>query len=792
MQKVRIDFDNPGLPQHISAVENDSQSRFFQATLYENGKAYTAPEGAAYSIMYSGFGPQNQGWYDTINDGAGKRAACAVSGNVVTCEIARQVLQVPGHVSIVLCVTTGKGHMLKSWPIECDCKNDRYDSTAEIQSFFYITQVSNADWNRAIQALEELKNIIDPTLSLSGKAADAKATGDVVDELKEELKNQYVTTDNMLDFKTDGFWTQGQFDKTDQYSIHTANYIAVESGKELYSAFNGLSENYFSNKLHIIVRYFNEETTQVGKDTTFSWQSSTRPVHYLIPDGATKILVCLTTASYNDKVTPQQIMAINPTIYLGYTVLEALEDAYKKYIWKPDKLESDFEQAKNSAINTEINANVGSRYLLTSDTEKFNLYGFFTKKYEVKSLGTWQSKSDLTISNIDVEGKDVLAVGCRFIRQWSQNIGYLRFFNSAGETLKTHQMSNANKTNENGLYFKTTTPDDAVSAQFTLYGIGNYLPENAPSVGDVSIIEQAYAYTGTISNTKSHIHAWENRIQEIQTAQKNSICFGIQTDSHYYTGLNDNVGKNLSELSQLVPFDFIANLGDIIQGYNTTRFDTHDYMRKSMTDIVSKYINGTTCPVLFALGNHDSNFMYANKTSTDEFGFDELFGRLIKPVYNTAPNVSMTNGKHYYYLDVLSARIIVLNTCDGATPHSFGVSSAQIDWFKKEALNTDKPIIVLSHMPLISSFENANYTASYAQIQNALIAHKNNGKTVIACICGHIHTQESHTSDGILHIGCTENYRNENTAEIFLVDVSKKTIKTFGFGDAKDREFTFL
>lgn len=200
MQKIRIDFDNPGLPQHISAVENDSQSRFFQATLYENGKAYTAPEGAAYSIMYRGFGPQNQGWYDTINDGAGKRAACAVSGNVVTCEIARQALQVPGHVSIVLCVTTGKGYMLKSWPIECDCKNDRYDSTAEIQSFFYVTQVSNADWTQAIQAVEELKNIIDPTLSLSGKAADAKATGDAVGQLKEDI----IDTSGTVKCKLDG------------------------------------------------------------------------------------------------------------------------------------------------------------------------------------------------------------------------------------------------------------------------------------------------------------------------------------------------------------------------------------------------------------------------------------------------------------------------------------------------------------------------------------------------------------------------------------------------------------
>lgn len=207
MQKIRIDFDNPGLPQHISAVENDSQSRFFQATLYENGKAYTAPEGAAYSIMYRGFGPQNQGWYDTINDGAGKRAACAVSGNVVTCEIARQALQVPGHVSIVLCVTTGKGYMLKSWPIECDCKNDRYDSTVEIQSFFYVTQISNESWTQAIQAVEELKNTIDPTLSLSGKAADAAKVGEAVNaeatrakgvenQLKKDKVNKPEESDN--------------------------------------------------------------------------------------------------------------------------------------------------------------------------------------------------------------------------------------------------------------------------------------------------------------------------------------------------------------------------------------------------------------------------------------------------------------------------------------------------------------------------------------------------------------------------------------------------------------------
>ncbi len=261
MQKIRIDFDNPGLPQHISAVENDSQSCFFQATLYENGKAYTAPEGATYSIMYRGFGPQNQGWYDTINDGAGKRAACAVSGNVVTCEIARQALQVPGHVSIVLCVTTGKGYMLKSWPIECDCKNDRYDSTAEIQSFFYVTQVSNESWTQAIQAVEELKNTIDPTLSVSGKAADAAKVGEAVGQVKEELGDYlYINSDNIFDASkaTKNKYINSNGEELDSSSYELSDYILIPFVGDNYLYFNkdAVSSEYSDYKgVHRIILY---------------------------------------------------------------------------------------------------------------------------------------------------------------------------------------------------------------------------------------------------------------------------------------------------------------------------------------------------------------------------------------------------------------------------------------------------------------------------------------------------------------------------------------------------------
>lgn len=206
MQQVRIDFDNPGLPQSLGVVEGESQSCIFQAALYKSGAAYTAPAGAVYSIMYRGFGPQNQGWYDTIEDGAGKRAACTVSGNVVTCELARQALRVPGHLTVVLCVSDAKGYMLKSWPIMADVRNDGYEDTGEIEMYFnlsglagnYLTQLE-----KAMADAEATKNNLISTSAQVQKDIDAKAAETLktipesyteldgsVKQLKEDLRNE--------------------------------------------------------------------------------------------------------------------------------------------------------------------------------------------------------------------------------------------------------------------------------------------------------------------------------------------------------------------------------------------------------------------------------------------------------------------------------------------------------------------------------------------------------------------------------------------------------------------------
>lgn len=276
MQQIKIDFDNPGLPQRLDVVENDAQSRFFKAVLYKDGKAYTAPSGATYSIMYRGFGPQNEGWYDTINDGAGKRAACSVSGNIVTCEIARQALRVPGHVSVMLCVTESNGYMLHGWPIDCNCRNDSYTGGTSVESFFYITQVTNADWTSAIKTWEELKNMIDPTLSVEGKAADAKAVGTIFDDVKNDLNE----TDKALnDSLTPGV------KKISVNRIYNAPTINLKSDDIWFSDYRGYGylcyiPRYFCGvKLNLKIKKPNTLSSEEDVTVTITIKDKENPVN---------------------------------------------------------------------------------------------------------------------------------------------------------------------------------------------------------------------------------------------------------------------------------------------------------------------------------------------------------------------------------------------------------------------------------------------------------------------------------------------------------------------------------
>lgn len=195
MHNITLDFSNPGLPQVIDVMQSDAQSRFIGITLYDGGVPYSAPSGAQYTVQYRGSGANNMGWYDTIQLSSGTRKAVVVSSsspNVVTLELAEQALRVNGKVEVSLCVVNNTGYKLNTFPIICRVTGAPYVDPVAVRSYFYVIGITSEQWLAYVTACQDAQKRAedaaatfetDPTLTLSGKAADAKATGEIKEDL---------------------------------------------------------------------------------------------------------------------------------------------------------------------------------------------------------------------------------------------------------------------------------------------------------------------------------------------------------------------------------------------------------------------------------------------------------------------------------------------------------------------------------------------------------------------------------------------------------------------------------
>ena len=94
----------------------------------------------------------------------------------MTCEIDRHALIVPGHVSIVLCITNDRGYMLKSRPILTDARNDNYNDTVEVESYFRITGKTSAWWLQNKKEVQDLVNMATAEATKAENSANASAT----------------------------------------------------------------------------------------------------------------------------------------------------------------------------------------------------------------------------------------------------------------------------------------------------------------------------------------------------------------------------------------------------------------------------------------------------------------------------------------------------------------------------------------------------------------------------------------------------------------------------------------
>ena len=312
-------------------------------------------------------------------------------------------------------------------------------------------------------------------------------------------------------------------------------------------------------------------------------------------------------------------------------------------------------------------------------------------------------------------------------------------------------------------------------------------------------------------------YVWTYNLDTLRNLQQNKFTIGLETDTHFLVSYPLTFATPLKNMSKKLYMDFMCNLGDVPRGWGR---DTYSDTENGMVEIMRRYINYCTCPFLVLQGNHDNNVCRARVVThdiNDAFTKQKMYDLSIKKVKETTNIVGVDQNETYYYKDFNECRVIVLNTNDypyqtvpdtDMSEEHHTISDKQIQWFKTSALNTTKPVLIMSHAPLVASLSPklvvpSSDTATTNMIPwnadkivNEIETFANNGGTVVACFCGHMHEQLNVKINGINYI-CFGN--GGYYAEIVFIDFIKNTIQTkvigsdlsTDYGTAVDRNFSF-
>ena len=293
---------------------------------------------------------------------------------------------------------------------------------------------------------------------------------------------------------------------------------------------------------------------------------------------------------------------------------------------------------------------------------------------------------------------------------------------------------------------------------------------------------------------------WKSKLDTIKESQGSDLTFFIQTDPHMYVGSEKSVGNMAKALSHFVDLDFIAVTGDLIRGYAYEEDNRADAY-KSFEELVRRYTENVNCPILMTLGNHDTNAMWAKEYAdhTKQINqYDHYFIMTEKLKEVNGSTMSVPEYKNYYYVDLpnYNVRVIMLNTLDDDYMENYGslfyISNEQKVWFKNEALNTDRSVIVMSHAALRTGIAEAgnNEVTGAGSILRMVEEFVQDGGDFIAYFCGHVHEQSQMIdSNGRLHISFNNGGSN---GEVVFVNLEERTIRTVTLGkNDSDRSFTY-
>lgn len=111
---LRVDLLDPGAPQIIHAVQDDSNSRKIAFNIYAGGAQWAVPDGTLVTVRYKK--PDGTaGFYDTLPDGSTQ--AATIDGNVVTVALVPQAFTVIGNVPVQIKLYDSAGASIATFAV---------------------------------------------------------------------------------------------------------------------------------------------------------------------------------------------------------------------------------------------------------------------------------------------------------------------------------------------------------------------------------------------------------------------------------------------------------------------------------------------------------------------------------------------------------------------------------------------------------------------------------------------------------------------------------------------------
>lgn len=149
---LRVDLLDPGAPQIIHAVQDDSDSRKIAFNIYAGGAQWAVPDGTLVTVRYKK--PDGTaGFYDTLPDGS--TPAATIDGNVVTVALVPQAFTVRGNVPVQIKLYNSAGASIATFAVVMHVSANVV-SDAEIVSSDYYSVLTKqiADVLAAAEGIE--------------------------------------------------------------------------------------------------------------------------------------------------------------------------------------------------------------------------------------------------------------------------------------------------------------------------------------------------------------------------------------------------------------------------------------------------------------------------------------------------------------------------------------------------------------------------------------------------------------------------------------------------------------